>query len=261
MIEASSGRLAEAERLADDALAVTKTVFGEHARQTVVPATQAARVKVQRGELESGLALYEDALAALVAEGRSSLTNRALRIEYAEALLETGEIGKARTALDEAQAGFEAAHDLASVRGAWLRLVRGELAVAAGDSDAASAFDQVLDSFTRSDQGASALARRAANATARYSPTPERAGTMLQKLAEFRLLPTSPDELDIDIVDKAQLADSIGRLFEVAGKRPEALAWLSKAVALREQLEVPESPRLRDARLALTRAGSVNEPR
>ena len=84
---------------------------------------------------------------------------------------------------------------------------------------------------------------------------------MLQKLAEFRLLPTSPDELDIDIVDKAQLADSIGRLFEVAGKRPEALAWLSKAVALREQLEVPESPRLRDARLALTRAGSVNEPR
>ncbi|HET8877187.1 MAG TPA: serine/threonine-protein kinase [Casimicrobiaceae bacterium] len=261
MIEASSGRLAEAERLADDALAVTKTVFGEHARQTVVPATQAARLKVQRGELESGLALYEDALAALVAEDRSSLTNRALRIEYAEALLETGEIGKARTALDEAQAGFEAAHDLASVRGAWLRLVRGELAVAAGDSDAASAFDHVLDSFTRSDQGAPALARRAANATARYSPTPERAETMLQKLPEFGLLPTSPDELDIDIVDKAQLADSIGRLFNVAGKRPEAFAWLSKAVALREQLEVPESPRLRDARLALTRAGSVNERR
>jgi len=259
MIEASSGRLAEAERLADDALAATKSVFGEHARQTVFPATQAARVKFQRGEVESALPLYEEVLGALVAEGRSSLTNRALRIEYAEALLEMGELEKARTALDEAQAGFEAAHDLESVRGAWLRLVRGELAVATGDRGAVPAFDRVLDPFTPSDQGTSALARRAANATARYSPTPERALTMLQKLAEFRLLPASPDELDIDIADKAQLADSIGRLFHVAGKRREALEWLSTAVALREQLDVPDSMRLRDARLVLDRAKSTSD--
>jgi serine/threonine-protein kinase len=255
MIEASSGRLWEADRLAGEALAVARAVFGDRARQTVFPATQYARVKMYRGDVVAAVQLYEHTLAALAAtEALSSLTNRALRIEYAEALLESGDFAKAKQALDEAQAGFDAARDAESVRGAWLRIVRAKLAMAGGDSSAAWTLDHGLDAFGRNDPGAVVLARRAAKAIADSSPSAERAEAMLQRLAEFGLRPASPDALDVDIVDKAQLVDAIGRLLLAAGRVQEALPWLSTALSLHEQFDVPQSPRLRDARLAMAQA-------
>ncbi|OLE96595.1 MAG: hypothetical protein AUG75_18595, partial [Cyanobacteria bacterium 13_1_20CM_4_61_6] len=112
LIEAASGRRVEAERLADQAVALAQDVFGEHARQVGYPAMYAARLKANRGELAAAAIAYERALDIFRrVDPPASHTNRMLRIEYAEVLIALGRTAQAASSLDESEAAFKAADD------------------------------------------------------------------------------------------------------------------------------------------------------
>ena len=68
------------------------------------------------------------------------------------------------------------------------------------------------------------------------------ASAVLDRLRAAGLLPASPDELRIDIADKAVLEAAAGRLY-LAEREPErAREWLAHAADLRKRIDVPESP-------------------
>ena len=255
MIEAASGRRAEAERLADEAVVLARDVFGDHARQVGYPAMFTARLKANRGELESAAEAYERALDVFRGEAPSSHSNRLLRLEYAEVLIALGRTARAEALLDEAEAAFKASDDMATLRGAWLRTARGELAYARDDKATSDAsFEQVLrETAARKESAASFLPRFAA-AVARAHPQPERAEAVLALLRKQELLPSRPSELNLDYEDKARLEFAVGRLYLALGRNDDARTWLESAVAARESSDIATSPWLAEARAALTEA-------
>jgi eukaryotic-like serine/threonine-protein kinase len=256
LIEAASGRRAEAQQMADQAVALAQDVFGEGARQVGFPAIYAARLKANRGELETAARAYQLALDVFAKnEPSTSLSNRALRIEFAEVLIALGRTERAAQLLDEAEAAFAAANDLTSVRGTWLTMARGELAYAQRDGPTGDArFVQVLREIDTRKEGGNALFPRFAAAVARTRPAPDRAEAMLTSLREHKLLPPSPAELEIDIEDKARLQYAVGRLYLAVNRVDDARMWSTSAVELRERLDAAPSPWLAEARIALAEA-------
>jgi tetratricopeptide (TPR) repeat protein len=189
------------------------------------------------------------------AEPPSSHSNRLLRLEYAEVLIALGQTARAAVLLDEAEAAFKAADDMATQRGAWLRTVRGELAFAQGDQARGDAwFEQVLqETAARKDPPGSFVPRFAA-AVARTRPQRERADAVLALLRKQELLPSRPNELNLDIEDKARLEFALGRLYLALDRPDEARLWLAAAVQLRETLDAAQSPWLAEAQIALAEA-------
>jgi len=216
-----------------------------------------ARLKGNRGELADAARAYELALRVFAGESPASLTNRALRVEYAEVLIAQGRLDRAAAVLDEARAGFDAAHDSASVHGAWLTTAQGELLCARGDCTAGRAlFVQALDHMrTLKSRGASLLPRYAA-AVARNAPDAALAQRVLDHAREIDLLSGDAGTAKLDLEDQARLAYGIGALELAVGDRDAARTWLTRAVALREGSDAPGSPWLVEARTTLARANA-----
>lgn len=259
LIEAGSGRYAEADQHADQALALARDVFGPDARQTGYPALHAARIKADRGELAGAEEIYERALAVLAAtEPPGSLSSRMTHVELAQIAIPLGQLERARAELDRADAGFAAAHDTTSLYAPRLTIAHAALAFAKGDSAAGRAD---LDRAARQidalkDTGHSVLPRFASVA-ARSRPSPEQAHDVLERLAAAELLPSSPAALNIDVADKALLEVAVGRLYLADARNEEARTWLEPAVELRTKLDVPDSPWLAEANIALSAALAV----
>jgi len=254
---AARGQRAEAERVLDGSVALAQDVFGAEARQVGYPVSYDARLKGNRGELADAARAYELALRVFAGESPASLTNRALRVEYAEVLIAQGRLDRAAAVLDEARAGFDAAHDSASVHGAWLTTAQGELLCARGDCTAGRAlFVQALDHMrTLKSRGASLLPRYAA-AVARNAPDAALAQRVLDHAREIDLLSGDAGTAKLDLEDQARLAYGIGALELAVGDRDAARTWLTRAVALREGSDAPGSPWLVEARTTLARANA-----
>jgi len=77
---------------------------------------------------------------------------------------------------------------------------------------------------------------------------------MLERLRKAELLPASPDDLKIDIEDRARLAFAVGRLYLAVDQDEAARSWLTRAVALRESIDAASSPWLAEAQVALAEA-------
>jgi eukaryotic-like serine/threonine-protein kinase len=260
LIEAASGHYAEAEQHADQALVLARSVFGEDARQTGFPATYAARIKADRGELVAAADAFDRAIAVFVrTEPQTSLTARMLRVELVHVLIALGRLERAAEVLDEADAGFAAAHDSSSIYAARASIVHAELAYAKKDPGTGrTQLDQALRQIDAlKDAGTPALPRFAGVAAVSH-PTPVQVRALLDRLAASSLLPSSPDELPIDVADQATLEVAIGRLYLAAGETERARAWLTHAVSLRESLDVPNSLWLADANGALAEAMSAS---
>jgi serine/threonine-protein kinase len=256
LIEAASGRYAEAEQLADQALALARVVFGENARQTGYPATYAARIRADRGELAAAAGAFDRAIAVFErTEPPTSLSARVLRVELVHVLIALGQLERAGVVLDEADAGFVAAHDAASIYAARATLAHAELAYAIGDAATGqSRLDQALRQIDiLKEEGNAALPRLAAVA-ARFHPGRERAQALLDRLGVSGLVPSSPDDLQMDITDKTSLEGAVGRLYLAVGEVARARVWLTSAVRLRETLDAPNSLWLADADIALAEA-------
>ena len=80
---------------------------------------------------------------------------------------------------------------------------------------------------------------------------------VLDRLSAAGLLPSSPDDLRIDIADKAMLESAVGRLYLAEHEAERARDWLAHAVELRTRIDIPDSPWLADANAALARALSM----
>jgi len=255
LIEAASGRRDEAERTADEALVLAKQVFGERARQIQYPVTYDARLKAQRGALAGAAHAYEEGLAASRDEPPASLANRAMRIELAEILIAMGDVDRAQALLDEAAAALEAAHDGASLRGTYLRIVRAELAEARGDArSGAERLDRLIDEVGAMGKSAARVLPELAVAVARAHPTPARAKAMLDRLRDAGMVSGRTAAVGLDIEDQARLEFAVGRLQLAGGNANDAIAWLRHAVASRERLDAPQSPWLAEAQIALAEA-------
>ncbi len=256
LIEASSGRRAEAESLLDQAVALAQDVFGAEARQVGFPAAYAARIKANRGELEAAVPAYERALNVFARnDPPSSLSVRAMRSEYAGVLIALGRTSRAKELLDQSQAAFDAAGDSTSVPAARMKIVRAELAYALGDvQDGQAWLDRVQQQADASSATGSQVLPQFARVVARMRPDPERAQAMLEQLRGADLLPSSPDDLKVDIEDHARLAFAIGRLYLAVGRGDVARSWLTHAVALRERIDAASSPWLAESQVALAEA-------
>ena len=230
-------------------------MFGEHARQIGFPAMYAARLKANRGDIEAAADSYELALNVFRGDPRSSHSNRPLRLEYAEVMIALGKTAGASALLDEAEAAFKVANDIATQRGTWLRTARGELACAQGDKANGDAwFERVLHDVLKSKEPPGSFVPRFAAAVARAHPERERAQSVLTLLRKDALLPAQPGDPDVDFEDKARLDFAIGRLYLAVGRNDDAQDWLERAVALREPSDVPTSPWLAEATVALAEA-------
>jgi len=256
LIEAASGQRADAERLLDQAVALAQQVFGPEARQVGFPAAYAARLKANRGELESAVDAYDRAIAVFArVDPPSSMSARAMRIECAAVLIALGNTDRAKTLLDQARTGFDAAHDTSSVPAARLKIVGAELAYAQGDADTGRALlDQALQQIDVDAATGSQVLPQLALVVARTRPDSERANATLGRLRVAGLLPSSPDELDVDIEDRARLAFAVGRLHLAVGRKDTAHSWLTYAVGLRERIDAASSPWLAEAQIALAEA-------
>jgi serine/threonine-protein kinase len=256
LIEAASGQRAEAEQLLDQSVALAQDVFGEQARQVGFPAAYAARLKANRGELESAVRAYDRAIAVFArVDPPLSMTARALRIEYTAVLTALGQTARAKTILDQAQMAFEAAHDTASVPAARLKIVGAELAYALGDAEGGrTRLDQAQQQIDADNVAGNQVLPQFALVVARTRPSSERANATLERLRVAGLLPSSPDELKVDIEDKARLAFAVGRLYLVVGQKDIARSWLTRAVALRESIDAASSPWLAESEVALAEA-------
>jgi serine/threonine-protein kinase len=249
---AAGGQRAEAERLLDQSVALAQQVFGSEARQVAYPAGYAARVKANRGELDAAAQSYELALVVYAHESPSSLSNRAMRVEYAEVEIARGQFDRAAALLDESQRGFDAAHDDASVHRAWLTTARAELLCARGDRAAGQAlFDQALAQMgSLKSRGAFLLPRYAA-ALARTHPDAAHAQRVLDRLREVGLLAGDAGAAKLDLEDQARLAYGAGVLETIVGDAEAARPSLARVVSLREGSDAPDSPWLGEARVAL----------
>jgi len=256
LIDAASGRRAEAESLLDQAVALAQEVFGADARQVGFPAAYAARIKANRGELEAAVPAYELALNVFARnDPASSLSVRAMRSEYAGVLIALGRTGRAKELLDQSQAAFEAAADAASVPAARMKIVRAELAYALGDAQKGRAWlDRALQQTDASSATGNQVLPQLARVVARVRPNADWANAMLERLRKAELLPASPDDLKIDIEDRARLAFAVGRLYLAVDQDEAARSWLTRAVALRESIDAASSPWLAEAQVALAEA-------
>ena len=256
LIEAASGRYVEADQHADQALALARDVFGPDARQTGYPALHAARIKADRGELAGAEETYERALAVLAAtEPPGSLTSRMTYVELAQIAIALGQLERARAQLDRADAGFAAARDTTSLYAPRLTIAHAALAFAKGDSAAGRAdLDRAARQIDALKDTGHALLPRFASVAARSRPSREQARDVLERLAVAQLLPSSPAALNIDVADKAQLEVAVGRLYLADARNEEARTWLEPAVELRTKLDVPDSPWLAEANMALSAA-------
>jgi serine/threonine-protein kinase len=259
LIEAARGHYSEAERVADQALALARDVFGENARQTGFPASYASHIKADRGELATAAEGYERAIAIFDrTEPQSALTARLLRVELAHSLIAMDQLGRAGTVLAGADAGFIAAQDTTSVYAVRATLAHAELACAQGDARAGQVqLDRALVQIDALGKSAPAALPRFAETAVRCQRGPEQAQAALDRLKASGLLPSSPDNLRIDIADKASLVVAIGRLYLGVGQRDLAREWLSQGVALREDIDVPDSIWLAQAKNALAAAVSA----
>jgi tetratricopeptide (TPR) repeat protein len=231
-------------------------VFGKEARQVGFPAAYAARIKANRGELEAAARTYDQAIAVFArVEPPTAMTARALRSEYAGVLIALGQTTRAKDVLDEAQAAFDAARDNASVPAARIKIVQAELAYALGNADAGQAWlNRAQQQLDTPSTGGNQVLPQLARVVARTRPSSERAQAMLERLRAAGLLPSSPDELQVDIEDRARLAFGVGRLYLATGQKDIARSWLTRAVTLREGIDVASSPWLAEARIALAEA-------
>jgi hypothetical protein len=259
LIEAASGDYVEAERHADQALALARAVFGEKARQTGFPASYAARIKAQRGELSAAVEAFDRAIDVFARyEPPQSLSARMLRVELVHVLIGLGQLERAKAVLDQADSGFAAANDQASVYAARNSVAHAELAFAKGatavgqaDLDRAA---QQIDALAHA--GLPALPWFAA-AAARSPAGATIARATLDRLTAAGLLPSSPDELRIDMADKAMLESAVGRLYLAEHETGLARDWLVHAVELGKRIEVPDSPWLAEANTSLARAAGA----
>jgi serine/threonine-protein kinase len=150
---------------------------------------------------------------------------------------------------------FEAAHDTASVPAARLKIVGAELAYALGDAEGGrTRLDQAQQQIDADNVAGNQVLPQFALVVARTRPSSERANATLERLRVAGLLPSSPDELKVDIEDKARLAFAVGRLYLVVGQKDIARSWLTRAVALRESIDAASSPWLAESEVALAEA-------
>jgi serine/threonine protein kinase len=256
LIEAASGQRAEAEQLLDQAVALAQEVFGAEARQVGFPAAYAARLKANRGELEPAVQAYDRAIAVFArVDPAASMSARALRTEYAAVLIALGKTDRAKAILDQAQVDFDTAHDKSSVPAARLKIVGAELAYAQGDAGAGrTRLDQVQQQIDADPAVGNQVLSQFALVVARTRPDSERANATLERLRVAGLLPSSPDELAVDIEDRARLAFAVGRLYLAVGQKNLAHSWLTYAVSLREKIDAAASPWLAEAQIALAEA-------
>jgi eukaryotic-like serine/threonine-protein kinase len=253
LIEAASGQRAEAERLLDQAVALAQEVFGEQARQVGFPAAYAARVKANRGELEAAARAYDRAIAVFArVDPPSSMSVRAQRAEAAGNLIALGQTARAKELLDLSQAAFDAANDSTSPPAARMKIARAELAYAMDDAQGGRAWlDRAQQQLATPSAAGNLVLPQLARAVARTQPSRERAQAMLDQLRTADLLPASPEELKVDIEDRARLAFAVGRLYLTVGQNDLARSWLTRAVALRVTIDVASSPWLAEAQVAL----------
>ena len=256
LIEAASGRYVEAEQHADQALALAREVFGDNARQIGFPASYAARIKAQRGELAAAAEAFDRAINVFARhEPPRSLSARMLRIELVHVLIGLRQLDRAKAVLDQADAGFAAASDHASVYAARASIAHAELAFAEGDA----ALGQTdLDHAALQIEALGHAGLQAlpwfADAAARSPSAATTARATLDRLSTAGLLPSSPEELRIDIADKAMLESAVGRLYLAEHETGSARDWLMHAVELAQRIEVQDSPWLAEANEALARA-------
>jgi serine/threonine-protein kinase len=256
LIEASSGRYAEAEQLADRAVALARDVFGENARQTGYPATYAARIKADRGELAAATEAFDRAIAVVAeAEPPASLSARVSRVELVHILIALGRLERAGVVLDQADAGFVAARDTTSVHAARVAIAHAELAYAKGDeSTGRTRLDQAMRQIDALKEQGNAALPQFATVAAHFQRAPEQSRAVLNRLRGSGLLPASPDDLRIDIADRATLESAVGRLYLTVAEIDRAREWLTRAVELRTTLDVADSPWLAEAQVALAEA-------
>jgi hypothetical protein len=134
---------------------------------------------------------------------------------------------------------------------------RAELLCARGDCTAGHAlFDQALDQVSALKSGGTFLLPRYAAAVARTAPDAAQARRVLDRLRDVDLLAGDAGIAKLDLEDQARLAYGAGTLELIVGDTDTARTWLTRAVALREGSDAPDSPWLAEARANLARTAT-----
>ena len=251
---AVTGRRVEADRMMVQSIATSDAVSGPF--QPNVGGYQMGRraaLLLAMGRFDDARALYEQVLAHwppgdALREQRISV----LGLGYARLLTAEGDLVQAATLLDEVDRSLASkpADDRYAVpERVILAARRSELARVKGDAIGAR---RLLDAVLRQPLPAAAGDLSAPlvvmDALGRVEPD---ADTARAALATFAALGDDASFVQRDVENRARVDLVLGRLLLRAGDAPAAQARLARAVALRERIDVPDSPWLADARLSL----------